>query len=154
MKNLMGKVNDKMNANRKNGRKALKGFTLVEIIVVLVILAILAAAMIPALTGYIDKAKAKTAVAEARNVATAIQTLASESYAINGIDSATKTLKVIPTWDKINALADVSGTIKENSMKFNEKGKLTDFVYNASNGDEITYSGGVFTSKYEQAMGS
>lgn len=34
-----------------------KGFTLVEVIVVLVILAILAAIMIPALTGYIDKAK-------------------------------------------------------------------------------------------------
>ena len=34
-----------------------RGFTLVELIVVLVILAILAALLIPALTGYIDKAK-------------------------------------------------------------------------------------------------
>ena len=34
-----------------------KGFTLVELIVVLVILAILAALLIPALTGYIDKAR-------------------------------------------------------------------------------------------------
>lgn len=33
------------------------GFTLVELIVVLVILAILAALLVPALTGYIDKAK-------------------------------------------------------------------------------------------------
>ena len=33
-----------------------KGFTLVELIVVLVILAILAALLVPALTGYIDKA--------------------------------------------------------------------------------------------------
>ena len=54
MKKFMGKTMAKMNENRRNGRKALKGFTLVEIIVVLVILAILAAAMIPALTGYID----------------------------------------------------------------------------------------------------
>ena len=37
--------------------KEKKGFTLVELIVVLVILAILAALLIPALTGYIDKAK-------------------------------------------------------------------------------------------------
>lgn len=36
-----------------------KGFTLVELIVVLVILAILAALLIPALTGYIDKARNK-----------------------------------------------------------------------------------------------
>ena len=39
----------------KKNRK--KGFTLVELIVVLVILAILAALLIPALTGYIDKAR-------------------------------------------------------------------------------------------------
>ena len=34
-----------------------RGFTLVELIVVLVILAVLAALLIPALTGYIDKAR-------------------------------------------------------------------------------------------------
>lgn len=39
----------------KNNKR--RGFTLVELIVVLVILAILAALLIPALTGYIDKAK-------------------------------------------------------------------------------------------------
>ena len=43
-----------------------KGFTLVELIVVLVILAILAALLIPALTGYIDKANKEKAIAECR----------------------------------------------------------------------------------------
>ena len=58
-----------------------KGFTLVELIVVLVILAILAALLIPALTGYIDKAKNKSVVAETRQAVMAAQTLYDEEYA-------------------------------------------------------------------------
>ena len=65
--------------NLKNNKK--KGFTLVELIVVLVILAILAALLIPALTGYIDKAKEKSLVAETRQVVMAVQTIADEQYA-------------------------------------------------------------------------
>ena len=57
-----------------------KGFTLVELIVVLVILAILAALLIPALTGYIDKANKEKVVAECRMVVMAAQTEASEAY--------------------------------------------------------------------------
>lgn len=57
------------------------GFTLVELIVVLVILAILAALLVPALTGYIDKAKEKQVIAETRSLLTAVQTEASELYA-------------------------------------------------------------------------
>ena len=55
-----------------------KGFTLVELIVVLVILAILAALLIPALTGYIDKANKEKVVAECRMVVMAAQTDASD----------------------------------------------------------------------------
>ena len=65
--------------NLKNNKK--KGFTLVELIVVLVILAILAALLIPALTGYIDKAKEKQLIAETRQVVMAVQTIADEQYA-------------------------------------------------------------------------
>ena len=57
-----------------------KGFTLVELIVVLVILAILAAMLVPALTGYIDKANNEKIIAATRQVVMAAQTEISEAY--------------------------------------------------------------------------
>lgn len=57
-----------------------KGFTLVELIVVLVILAILAALLIPALTGYIDKANKEKVVSETRMLVMAAQTEGTEAY--------------------------------------------------------------------------
>lgn len=61
--------------------KRCNGFTLVELIVVLVILAVLAALLVPALTGYIDKANEASVIAEARAVLTAAQAVTSEAYA-------------------------------------------------------------------------
>lgn len=65
---------------KKNSKR---GFTLVELIVVLVILAILAALLIPALTGYIDKAKKSQVVAETRMLTQAVQTEMSTIYGLN-----------------------------------------------------------------------
>ncbi len=58
-----------------------KGFTLVELIVVLVILAILAAILVPALLGYIDKAKGQQLIINGKNALNAAQTVAIEGYA-------------------------------------------------------------------------
>ena len=62
------------------GKSRKNGFTLVELIVVLVILAILAALLVPALTGYIDKARQSAVIAETRSVLQAVQTEVSELY--------------------------------------------------------------------------
>ena len=64
---------------KKNKNK--KGFTLVELIVVLVILAILAAILVPALLGYIDKAREKQYTEEAHSIYTASQVVLDEKYA-------------------------------------------------------------------------
>lgn len=72
----MFKKFNEIRAQRKESGK--KGFTLVELIVVLVILAILAALLIPALTGYIEKAKDKQIIAETRQCVMAAQTIADE----------------------------------------------------------------------------
>ncbi len=57
-----------------------KGFTLVELIVVLVILAILAAILVPALLGYIDSARNKQTLLNARSAMTAAQAELSAIY--------------------------------------------------------------------------
>ncbi|WP_049962660.1 type II secretion system protein [Ruminococcus sp. HUN007] len=153
MKKFMGKTMAKMNENRRNGRRALKGFTLVEIIVVLVILAILAAAMIPALTGYIDKAKERTAVAEARNVLTAAQTLASEEYGLHGTDglkSGTSTTDKAFAKDfgnKILTLADVDTTkakLDEVTFDDDSKAKIIEIKYTTASNVQVYYKDGEF----------
>ncbi|MDR2163499.1 MAG: prepilin-type N-terminal cleavage/methylation domain-containing protein [Clostridiales Family XIII bacterium] len=76
----MNMIRRKQTASR--GGRA--GFTLVEVIVVLVILAILAAIAIPALTGYIDKAKTRKIESEMHTQMMALQTAVSEQYAKDG----------------------------------------------------------------------
>lgn len=109
-----------------------KGFTLVELIVVLVILAILAALLIPALTGYIDKAKRKSIVAETRQAVMAAQTLVDEAYANSQssddiVVAATaqngKTTILLSDIQKLaeTAVAPTSATVKD--------GKVTVLVY-------------------------
>lgn len=75
-------------AKAKKARENKKGFTLVELIVVLVILAILAAILVPALLGWIDEARNKQYVLEARSVYMAAQAVADEEYAKGSIGSS------------------------------------------------------------------
>ena len=117
---------EKMIALQQKRRSKKGGFTLVELIVVLVILAILAALLIPALTGYIDRAKQKQIVAETRQCVMAAQTLADEYYAKNSSDPTFGSAES----DKIK-LTDIQGLADTKNAPTSAKskdGKINELV--------------------------
>lgn len=128
---------EKMIALQQKRRSKKGGFTLVELIVVLVILAILAALLIPALTGYINKAKEKKIIAETRMAIMAVQTMNSDYYAAKNADI---------DWTKLTdaqkkefkELAEIDDTTVSN-VKFNAKHAV----------DTLTYTSGKKTCTYE-----
>lgn len=145
-----------------------KGFTLVELIVVLVILAILAALLIPALTGYIDKANKEKIISETRMVVMAAQTEAASQYASLTSNAATTTADAIAA--KLNAdaereeiknLSEVEGKW---TVTVDAKGNITKVLYYNSgyvctylDKDETTASGASATTTpagYTVAVGS
>ena len=135
---------EKMIALQQKRRSKKGGFTLVELIVVLVILAILAALLIPALTGYIDRAKEKNVIAETRQCVMAAQTLYDEAYA-NVKKNGTAD---IPTDAEILKLAELTnkgklGTTDTDKVKF-DGNKVSQLVY-THNGVTCTYKDNTYT---------
>ena len=91
--------------DKKNNASRQKGFTLVELIVVLVILAILAAILVPMLLGYIDSAKEKQDLLNAKNCLTAAQAELTKLYATSS--DKVEDGSVIPGAKKTNSTQDV-----------------------------------------------
>lgn len=153
---------------RKNNKK---GFTLVELIVVLVILAILAALLIPALTGYIDKAKEKQIVAETRQIVMATQTLLDEAYAArtsetieikdgerssSGGSGSADTKKTTIYMSDIKELSEVAGLKKVQASAISNDGDvlITFDATNKANIMEVKYKNRGLTCTYKAADGT
>lgn len=140
---------EKMIALQQKRRSKKGGFTLVELIVVLVILAILAALLIPALTGYINKAKEKNAIAETRQIVMAAQTITDEVYGEKN--------NVASTDLKLSAVKDLSEvTITKGKDTINvDNGKVVYVKHESKNGKTgyYTVEGGC-TATSQNAVGN
>ena len=109
-----------------------KGFTLVELIVVLVILAILAALLVPALTGYIDKANNEKVIATTRSIIVAAQTEVSEKY---GLASAGSLGAAAPiTMSSTAAVTNVANADKIVPLNIAQLAEIVDGSNNLKNG--------------------
>ena len=143
---MFAKLFELRNKKLKDNKK--KGFTLVELIVVLVILAILAALLIPALTGYINKAKEKSIVAETRQAVMAAQTLVDEAYGKLDLTAADDAIEIGTgavegkTVVKISDIATLAEVKEANITSATVKaGKVTGPVY-TNDGKTCTYTAG------------
>lgn len=124
-----------------------KGFTLVELIVVLVILAILAALLIPALTGYIDKANKEKVIVEARMAVMAAQTEASSLYGKAGAGndlSAMKAADLDVAATEAIKLAEMTSTDVGAVATLENDGKVEKVIY-TNKLYSVTYENGDYT---------
>ena len=130
-----------------------KGFTLVELIVVLVILAILAAILVPALLGYIDKARQGQYAEEAHSILTAAQAYETEQYAKNGSfvktftgdNKAMKYVNDIVDPTEVTALVvDAKGSTTHEAFTV---GKITTLKFTSQDTNEVemTFENGAWT---------
>ena len=114
---------------KKTVKASKKGFTLVELIVVLVILAILAAMLVPALTGYIKRARQEKDYQMAATVLTAAQSAATYQYSIlakNGTMPAIKGNTSAGNGTTVMSLiGDASGKVSNISFTANSDGVIT-----------------------------
>lgn len=134
---------EKMIALQQKRRSKKGGFTLVELIVVLVILAILAALLIPALTGYINKAKEKKIIAETRMAVMAVQTMNSDYYAANNKDMVWDATLTEAQKTEFKELAEIDASTVSN-VKFNEKHAVSTLTY-TSDKKTCTYENNQYT---------
>lgn len=131
---------------KRVSKSSKKGFTLVELIVVLVILAILAAMLVPALTGYIRKARQEKEFQAASTVLTAAQVCVTEAYAHPKTDGTPD----YDTYVKLNTLEDLTG-LDLNSVTYGVNSATTGANAYTVNAITVSFDG---TNYYHYASGN
>jgi prepilin-type N-terminal cleavage/methylation domain-containing protein len=107
----------------------LKGFTLIELIVVMAIVGILSCILIPTITGFVREAKIKAAITDARTVKQAIEFSLVNNLAITYDDTSAafnKTLYLDQNKDKSKRQVETVGAFSQVSWVMYREKKLSD----------------------------
>ena len=129
-------------------KKDKKGFTLVEMIVVIVIIGILLAILVPGMFKYIQKAKDRQILVDARTAYLDIQMASQELYAGNGVtgDKVASAIKNIASYEgeKKVDIKDGDDVVKSVTINIPTGGKVTDITIDETNGQVtgMTYTAG------------
>ena len=143
----------------KKMRKDNKGFTLVEIIVVIVILAILAAILVPALLGYIDRAKQQQIVLNAKSALTAAQAEMSNQYAKGGAPADVNVTSIketadLPTGAKGCTYLEIACKAAYDADDVSHDAYTINYVKYTENGQTIIFDGSSWDENNSKPSGS
>lgn len=133
---------------KKLGKSTKKGFTLVELIVVLVILAVLAAMLVPALVGYIDRARAEKEYQTAATVYGAAQAVITEKYAKNEFTTAEATS--ISTGADLKSMPDADDAVL--ALAGVDKKAVTAYEFTFDADTHVITKGDVTISGYKYSL--
>jgi prepilin-type N-terminal cleavage/methylation domain-containing protein len=131
-------------------KKRLKGFTLVELIVVIAIIGVLAAILVPNMMGYVEKANVKRALSDAKSVQNVLAAEITACYSGGGAlqDDDLDNVKTKSSSSNGFHIDDPEEIFFEENLGYSYSGIIYDFDYSAD-GFKFAYTTKNLENKYK-----